>query len=86
MFDPLSTPGSGLEGLGPKLRHAPNEVVAELEESDDSVIARAIGHTNIGGSSCIVCDDVMHREPPRARGGIVGVDRDEVLSPAYPFA
>jgi hypothetical protein len=86
MFDPLSTPSGSLERLGPKFRHAPYETVAELKECDDSVIARAIGHINIAGSSHIVGDDAMDRESPDAGCGILGVDRDEALSPAYVFA
>jgi hypothetical protein len=80
MFDPLSTPSSSLEGLGPEFRHAPYEIVAELKECDGSVSARAIGHSNIGGSYYFVGDDAMHREPPNAGGGIAG-SRPRMRSP-----
>jgi hypothetical protein len=80
MLDPVSTLSRRRKRVRPEFGHAPDTIIAYLEEGDYAERARAIGHGHIGGRPRLISDEAMNREPPGACGRIRGVERDEAVS------
>jgi hypothetical protein len=79
-LNPLSTLSRRRKQVRPEFSHAPDTILAYLEEGDYPECTRAIGRGHIGGSPRLISDEAMNREPPGACGRIRGVERDEAVS------